>query len=454
MCECISIHIGQAGIRMGGTCWELFCLEHGIHPDGRMAVDHEGGGDAENNHSFCSFFTETEAGKYIPRAIFVDSEPSICDEFRSSIHKETFQPEQFISGKDIGESNFARGYYSLGHELIDSVLERIRKLTENCTDLQGFMIYHSTGGGTGSGFNALLLERLSAEYDQKTTLSFTITPHLAASVVESYNHVLSCPSLMEYTNCTFCFDNEALYDIYRSQLAVEQPSYIQLNHLIAQVISSITASMRFDGYLNKHLSDFTTNLVPFPRLHFLLTSYAPIRSITTVNAVDPLSYRDIVHSVFHPSAVLVKCDPIQQGKYMASSMIFRGNGLVPKDVSIAVGIMKSQYRLQFVDWVPNTGFKCGINAQSPIVLPGSELAPSEQTITMISNNTAIREVFARINHQYDVLYAERAYVHSFLEEGMEEGEFITAREELVALEEDYLEVCSDADETMQEPVVE
>ena len=30
MRECISVHIGQAGIQVGNACWELYCLEHGI----------------------------------------------------------------------------------------------------------------------------------------------------------------------------------------------------------------------------------------------------------------------------------------------------------------------------------------------------------------------------------------------------------------------------------------
>jgi hypothetical protein len=62
------------------------------------------------------------------------------------------------------------------HGIVDLVLDRIRKLADNCTGLQGFMIFHSTGGGTGSGFGSLLLERLSVDYGRKSKLSFTVTP--------------------------------------------------------------------------------------------------------------------------------------------------------------------------------------------------------------------------------------------------------------------------------------
>ena len=73
-------------------------------------------------------------------------------------------------------------------------------------------------------------------------------------------------------------DNEALYDLCKKNLGIDRPSHGSLNRLIAQVVSSITASLRFDGSLNVDLSEFQTNLVPYPRIHFPLTSYAPILS--------------------------------------------------------------------------------------------------------------------------------------------------------------------------------
>jgi tubulin alpha len=73
MRECISIHIGQAGIQVGNACWELYCLEHGIQPDGQMPSDKTvGGGD----DAFNTFFSETGAGKHVPRAVFLDLEPT------------------------------------------------------------------------------------------------------------------------------------------------------------------------------------------------------------------------------------------------------------------------------------------------------------------------------------------------------------------------------------------
>lgn len=72
--ECISVHVGQAGVQIGNACWELYCLEHGIQPDGQMPSDKTIGG---NDDSFNTFFSETGAGKHVPRAVFIDLEPTV-----------------------------------------------------------------------------------------------------------------------------------------------------------------------------------------------------------------------------------------------------------------------------------------------------------------------------------------------------------------------------------------
>uniref|UniRef100_A0A3Q3B9Q8 Tubulin/FtsZ 2-layer sandwich domain-containing protein n=1 Tax=Kryptolebias marmoratus TaxID=37003 RepID=A0A3Q3B9Q8_KRYMA len=126
MRECISIHVGQAGVQIGNACWELYCLEHGIQPDGQMPTGPSiGGGD----DSFNTFFNETGAGKHVPRAVFVDLEPTVIDEVRAGTYRQLFHPEQLISGKEDAANNYARGHYTIGKEIIDPVLDRIRKLT-------------------------------------------------------------------------------------------------------------------------------------------------------------------------------------------------------------------------------------------------------------------------------------------------------------------------------------
>lgn len=151
---------------------------------------------------------------------------------------------------------------------------------DNCESLQGFLVFHSFGGGTGSGFGALLLDQLATEYAKKAKLEFSVypSPRVSTAVVEPYNAVLSTHSTIENSDCTFLVDNEAVYDLCKRNLDIPRPSFEHLNRLIAQVVSSITSSLRFDGALNVDLAEFQTNLVPYPRIHYPLISYAPVVS--------------------------------------------------------------------------------------------------------------------------------------------------------------------------------
>jgi len=442
MREIISIHIGQAGVQTGNACWELYCLEHGINPDGTMPSDTTPGKETD---AFNTFFTETNAGKHVPRAIMVDLEPSVVDEVRSGTYKSLWHPEQLITGKEDAANNYARGHYTVGKELVDITLDRIRKLAENTTGLQGFIVFHSVGGGTGSGFGSLLLERLSVDYGKKSKLDFCVypSPQVSTSVVEPYNSVLSTHSLLEHTDVAFMLDNEAIYDICKKSLDIERPTYSNLNRLVAQVISSLTASLRFQGSLNIDINEFQTNLVPYPRIHFMLCSYAPVLSTDKVHH-EQMTVGQLTNAVFEPQNMFAKCDPLH-GKYMACCLMYRGD-IVPKDVTSAVASIKTKRTIQFVDWCP-TGFKCGINSQPPTAVPGGDLAKVTRALAMLSNTTAIAEVFSRLDHKFDLMYAKRAFVHWYVGEGMEEGEFSEAREDLAALEKDYEQVDTpDAEE--------
>ncbi|CAG9310336.1 unnamed protein product [Blepharisma stoltei] len=435
MREIISIHVGQAGVQLGNACWELFCLEHWIQPDGQMPSDKTIGA---YDDSFNTFFTETGVGKQAPRALYLDLDPTVIDEVRTGTYRQLFHPEQLITGKEDAANNFARGHYTVGKEIIDLALDGIRKLADNCTELQGFLVFNAVGGGTGSGLGSLLLERLSVDYGKKSKISFTVypSPQISTGVVEPYNSVLSTHSLIEHTDVAVVLDNEAIYDICRRQLDIERPTYTNLNTLIAQVISSMTASLRFGGALNADLREFHTNLVPYPRIHFVLSSYAPIISAEKAYH-DDISVSEITNDAFEPANMMAKCDP-GHGKYMASSLMYRGD-VYPKDICRPIASIKTKKTIQFVDWCL-TGFKCGINYQRPAFVPGGDLAKVVRAVCMISNSSAIAEVFSRIDHKFDLMYAKRAFVHWFVGEGMEEGEFSEAREDLAELEKDYEEV--------------
>src|SRR3989338_10358285 len=97
MREVISLHIGQAGIQVGNACWELFCLEHGISPDGVYSGERKA---TSQTNGFSTFFSETQTGSFVPRCVYVDLEPSVIDEVRSGKYSKLFHPDQLLSGKE------------------------------------------------------------------------------------------------------------------------------------------------------------------------------------------------------------------------------------------------------------------------------------------------------------------------------------------------------------------
>ena len=170
--------------------------------------------DDDPDESFKTFFNETNGGKHVPRAVFVDLEPTVLgkiiylsllgfvckakpyifsrflfeDEIRTGTYKELFHPSQMINGNEDAANNYARGHYTVGRDQIEKTMDAIQKLTDNCEGLQGFLVFHSFGGGTGSGYGSLLMERLSEEYGKKSKLTFSIYP---APQVTSFIHLQS-----------------------------------------------------------------------------------------------------------------------------------------------------------------------------------------------------------------------------------------------------------------------
>ena len=223
-------------------------------------------------------------------------------------------------------------------------------------------------------------------------------------IVEPYNALLSTHYSMDYSDCNILLDNEAIYDVCGSNLEVCSPTYTSLNRVISQVVSSCTVSLRFFGPSNIDMLEFQTNLVPYPRIHFPLCTYAPLVPVNK-GALADLNTQQITQSCFHPHTQLVKCDP-RKGKYICCCMLYRGD-VESTEINLAIREIKSKKTIRFVEWSP-TAFKIGINNQPPtckkrekgeeilfiyrffflfpsLGVPGGDLCQVNRAVCMLSN---------------------------------------------------------------------
>ncbi|KAK7791344.1 hypothetical protein R5R35_010869 [Gryllus longicercus] len=245
--------------------WETISEEHGIDPTGAYH------GDAATQLERVNvYYNVGSKGMYVPRAVLVDLEPGTMDAVRTGPFGRLFRPDNFVFGQSGAGNKWAKGHYTEGADLIEAVLDVVRKEAEGCDCPQGFQLTHSLGGGTGSGMGTLLLAKVHEEYPDRIVKTYSVVPpppKVSDTVVEPYNATLSIHQLVE----TFCVDNEALYEICYRTLKLPTPTYVDLNHLI-----SLTTCLRFPGQLNADLRKLAVNMVPFPRLHFFVPGFAPL----------------------------------------------------------------------------------------------------------------------------------------------------------------------------------
>ena len=126
--------------------------------------------------SFVISFTIVPGGRYVPRAVLVDLEPGTMDSVRAGPFSQIFRPDNFVFGQTGAGNNWAKGHYTEGAELIDSVLDVVRKEAEGSDHLQGFQLTHSLGGGTGSGMGTLLISKIREEYPDRIMSTFSVAP--------------------------------------------------------------------------------------------------------------------------------------------------------------------------------------------------------------------------------------------------------------------------------------
>ncbi|PVV01803.1 hypothetical protein BB560_003767 [Smittium megazygosporum] len=402
----------------------MMFLEHGISADGTYV-----GTNPLQKERINVYFEEANSKQYVPRAVLVDLEQAVLDNIRQTTYGKLFRPDNFIAGSTGAGNNWARGYYTEGAELIDDALEVTRKEVEKCDLLSGFQFTHSLGGGTGSGLGSLFIQKIKEEYPDRMVTTFSVipSPKVSDTVVEPYNAILTLHHLIDNSDMTFAFDNEALYDITMNTLQIENPVYSDLNKLVSRVMSGITTSLRFPGQLNSDLRKLAVNMVPFPRLHFFMSGFSPLYP-DNMQVYRSVNTSEIVSQMFNHKNMMVAADP-RHGRYLTCAVMLRGSVSV-QESEILVNSYQQKNSEMFVDWIPN-------NTQIAVCdVPPAGMSYSG---TFIGNNTAIQGLLAHIQEKFYALFKRRAFLHSYTEEGMDEIEFTEAESDVIDIINEYMQ---------------
>nr|QBH22544.1 B1 epsilon-tubulin 1 [Philasterides dicentrarchi] len=320
----------------------------------------------------------------------------------------------------------------------EKILDKIRKAVEQCDSVQCFFLMHSLGGGTGSGLGSYIMGLLGDYFPDIYRFTASVFPQKEDDVVTSpYNSMFSLYELYQHADCVLPIDNQALMNICKQidnpsiQKQVKENQQIQskeeinmlmnkgskitqtgteekkekpfdkMNNIVAHLLSNLTCSMRFEGTLNVDLNEITTNLVPYPELKFLMSSIAPLYSLSN-SKMQPRRLDQMFKDIQHPDYQLINCSP-HKHTYLALGLMVRGQ-VSFSDVNRNIKMLRNDCNM--IHW--NTeGFKYGICNVPPIGQPYSLLC--------LANNTSITEKFNEMLDRFHKLYKRKVYTHHYTE---------------------------------------
>jgi len=206
-------------------------------------------------------------------------------------------------------------------------------------------------------------------------------------------------------------------------------------------MSGITTCLRFPGQLNSDLRKLAVNMVPFPRLHFFMTGYAPLtaRGSQQYRAV---TVPELTQQMFDAKNMMAASDP-RHGRYLTVAAVFRGK-VSMKEVEEQMQNVQMKNSAYFVEWIPNNV----LTAQCDIAPRGMKMA-----VTFLGNSTAIQELFKRVSDQFTSMFKRKAFLHWYTQEGMDEMEFTEAEsnmQDLIAEYQQYQEATADEEVEYEE----
>jgi tubulin epsilon len=423
--ELVTIQVGQCGNQIGYKFWELLLSEH--------SKNNKSG---QYDEALSSFFRNVDRDSSLPigseitdlkaRAVVVDMEEGVTNQLLKSEIGEIFDQRNFINDVSGAGNNWAHGFHEYGTKYASLLVENIGSQVEKCDSIQSFFLIHSLGGGTGSGLGSYILGLLEDHFPEVFRFTASVFPSENDDVVTSpYNALFSLYEIMKHADCSLPIDNQALIGIVEtveemanklkghgrevvkgSELTGEEKNprrkaYDKMNSIVANLLSNLTCSMRFEGILNVDFNEITMNLVPYPDIHFLLSSLAPLYSVADPR-LQPRKFDEIFNDILDEKYQLIKSRPCSN-TYLAMGLILRGK-VSFSDVNRNIKMLREKKNLNFVHW--NTeGFKYGICNTAPV--------HQDYSLLCLANNTCVREKIAKMRDKFNLMYKRKVNTHHY-----------------------------------------
>lgn len=433
MTQSIVLQVGQCGNQVGCRFWDLVLREHMLLEDA-----------SATDNAVWNFFRMAENGKeFRARAVMVDMEEGVINSILRTPLGRMLSNHQFVTDVSGSGNNWAVGFHEYGRKYRDKIAERIRKEAEHCSCLQTFFLLHSLGGGTGSGLGTAVLEMLNEEFPKVFRFDMPVFPSAMDDVVTSpYNTVFALEKITKFADFACPVENKALIDICNRIIKVKASTkqsitsstgsvlgqkarpFDQMNNIVANLLLHLTSSARFSGMLNMDMNEICTNLVPHPKLHYLVSSITPLYSLLDVS-LPPRRLDQMFTDAFSPHHQLVNCD-VKGGTMVSCALLARGKVCM---ADMRRNLDRVQEGLKFVYW-NQSGWKTGLCSMPPVQHPYALLT--------LSNTSSFHHVLSRLRLDFLKLYNRKAHMHHFVQvPHMEESHFQEALASLTNLSADY-----------------
>ncbi|KOC70391.1 Tubulin epsilon chain [Habropoda laboriosa] len=377
-------------------------------------------------------------------AILIDMEDSVIGGLRRGPIHDLFDNTCVVTNYPGSGNNWAVGHYTHGIEYHERLEDTIRYSVEKCSRLHGFLIMHSLGGGTGSGLGTAVLKSLTDNYPAIDRLVSCVYPIVAQDVITApYNALLATKELIEYATCVFPIENESLLDICNTQLKQKNnrdqinyniwcKPFQDMNSIVVNVLLHLTSGSRFPGSLNMDMNEIATNLVAYPKLHYIFSSVSPLAltAPTMCNMQGTKLLDELFVNVWSRNNQLIKIDPLQPNSLILSAAhIARGSCSIN---DLKRNIERFRSKVSFSEW-SKEAMKIGLCS----VPPTGHLS----SLLCLLNTSSMSLLFKNLVKQFSKLYRRKAHVYHYTQvRGFEETHFLESKEIICDLIAQYAEL--------------